>query len=150
MGIFDLFEEKIEVDEVYSDGSHYIGEKKDGLRHGKGTFIWPSDGRRYVGKWKFGVIHGRGLLYYPDRSGRLTFPKYRIEGYACESCLSVEGCIVQIIDKQDGSSDDWPLPGIPYEDYILNHRIPGIDYNPNETNKDLRGFNEKLITYIKR
>ena len=48
-----------------SDGAKYVGEFKDGLRHGKGTFIFP-DGRKYVGEWKDNMLHGQGTFTYPD------------------------------------------------------------------------------------
>ena len=34
-----------------SDGSKYVGEFKDGKRHGQGTFTW-ADGRVEKGIWK--------------------------------------------------------------------------------------------------
>ena len=33
------------------DGDKYVGEFKDGLRTGKGIYIW-SNGDKYVGEWK--------------------------------------------------------------------------------------------------
>jgi len=65
----------------------YIGEFKDGKRHGQGTLTLPlgrvlkgkwrddeivegtttySDGTRYTGTWEFGYRHGQGELIYPD------------------------------------------------------------------------------------
>jgi hypothetical protein len=65
----------------------YIGEFKDGKRHGQGTLYLPfgrvlkgtwhndeivegeatfSDGTRYTGTWGFGYRHGPGELVYPD------------------------------------------------------------------------------------
>ena len=37
----------------------YVGEYKDDMRHGQGTFTW-SDGRKYVGEWRDGKRHGKG------------------------------------------------------------------------------------------
>ena len=42
----------------YSDGK-YVGEVKDGIRHGKGTFTG-TDGSKYVGEWKDNERHGKG------------------------------------------------------------------------------------------
>jgi hypothetical protein len=65
----------------------YIGEFKNGQRHGQGTLYLPlervlegrwrndelvegtanfSDGARYTGTWEFGYRHGKGELIYPD------------------------------------------------------------------------------------
>ncbi len=37
-------------------GAKYVGEWKDGKKHGQGTFI-TSDGDKRVGEWKDGGIH---------------------------------------------------------------------------------------------
>ena len=37
----------------------YVGEYKDGKKHGQGTYTW-FDGGIYVGKWKDGKEHGQG------------------------------------------------------------------------------------------
>ena len=42
----------------------YVGEVKNGLPNGKGTFIDP-DGFRYVGELKNGRLHGQGILAMP-------------------------------------------------------------------------------------
>ena len=46
----------------YPDGSVYVGEVKDGKRHGRGTCTY-SDGI-YDGKWKNDMKHGRGKWTY--------------------------------------------------------------------------------------
>ncbi len=38
---------------TYPDGDKYVGEWKDGKRHGEGTYTW-SDGDKYVGEYKDG------------------------------------------------------------------------------------------------
>lgn len=45
---------------TYSDGT-YSGNFKDGLRHGKGTFI-SANGEKYVGDWEYGNMTGNGTL----------------------------------------------------------------------------------------
>ncbi|MEE2983404.1 MAG: hypothetical protein VX929_08935 [Pseudomonadota bacterium] len=45
----------------------YVGEHKDGKRHGQGTYA-NNDGRIYVGEWKDGVEDGQGRITYPDGS----------------------------------------------------------------------------------
>lgn len=37
----------------------YVGEYKNGKRHGHGTYIWAC-GHKYVGEWKDGKRHGKG------------------------------------------------------------------------------------------
>jgi len=71
----------------YNNGK-YIGEFKNGVREGKGIFIWNNDsksergsrngkkdgkgkkhsneGDRYEGEWKNGVMEGRGIYYFND------------------------------------------------------------------------------------
>ena len=46
-------------------GSKYVGEWKDGVAHGQGTYLFPS-GKKYVGEWKDGNEHGQGTLTYVD------------------------------------------------------------------------------------
>lgn len=41
----------------------YVGEWKDGLKRGKGTYTW-TDGGKYVGLWKDGRQHGKATMYY--------------------------------------------------------------------------------------
>ena len=52
---------------TYLDGSIYVGEWKDGSRHGYGTLTY-EDVREYFGKWKEGLRHGYGTLTYEDKS----------------------------------------------------------------------------------
>ncbi len=89
-----LYQECIEGNCVNGTGTmlfystqKYIGEFKDGKRHGQGTLTLPlgrvlkgkwrddeivegtttySDGTRYTGTWEFGYRHGQGELIYPD------------------------------------------------------------------------------------
>ena len=56
-----MTEERIE----FEDGSVYVGEVKDGKRHGRGTYTY-SDGEKYEGEWKDGKEEGRGTYTYPD------------------------------------------------------------------------------------
>ena len=42
----------------------YVGQYKDGEKHGKGTYTW-SDGGIYVGNWKDGKEHGKGTYTSP-------------------------------------------------------------------------------------
>ena len=44
---------------MYTKGYKYVGEYKDGNRHGKGTWT-ESDGSKYVGEWKNDKMNGFG------------------------------------------------------------------------------------------
>ena len=47
--------------------ANYIGEWKDGKRHGQGTLSY-NDGSKYVGEYKEGKVHGQGTHTYADGS----------------------------------------------------------------------------------
>jgi hypothetical protein len=51
--------------DAWPDGNKYVGEYKDGARHGQGTYTWPS-GSKYVGEYKDGTRHGQGTYTYAD------------------------------------------------------------------------------------
>jgi len=48
-----------------ADKGVYVGEKKDGKRHGQGKFKW-SDGDKYVGEFKDGKQDGQGTYTHSD------------------------------------------------------------------------------------
>lgn len=48
-----------------SRGATYVGDKKNGLPNGTGTYIWPS-GTKYVGDWRDGKMHGQGTISWPN------------------------------------------------------------------------------------
>ena len=47
----------------------YVGQYKDGEKHGKGTYTW-SDGQKYEGKWKDGE-NWNGIQY--DKDGNIKY-----------------------------------------------------------------------------
>ena len=47
---------------TWNDGGKYVGEFKDGLKNGQGTYTW-NDGGKYVGEYKDGKYHGQGTLH---------------------------------------------------------------------------------------
>jgi len=49
------------------DGDKYVGEWKDGKRHGQGTYTF-ANGDKYVGEWKDSLAHGQGTFTYADGS----------------------------------------------------------------------------------
>ena len=50
----------------WPDSSSYSGEVKEGLRHGKGTFVSPNQVTTYEGGWVHGKRNGFGTIYYND------------------------------------------------------------------------------------
>ena len=48
---------------TYANGDQYVGEFKDGLRHGQGTAT-SAIGDRYVGECKDDLFHGQGTMTY--------------------------------------------------------------------------------------
>ena len=49
-----------------ADGDEYVGEWKDGKKHGQGTYT-DVNGDKYVGEFKDGKIHGQGTITYAPR-----------------------------------------------------------------------------------
>ena len=45
--------------------NRYVGDFKDGQRHGKGTF-WYATGAQYIGEWHENLKHGKGVFTYED------------------------------------------------------------------------------------
>ena len=54
---------------TYSDGDKYVGEFKRGYRHGQGTFTW-HNGDKYVGGYKRNAKHGKGVA--TEANGTIT------------------------------------------------------------------------------
>jgi len=52
----------------YSNGVKYIGETKDGKKHGYGVLVWEDDGEIWIGHWKDDVRAGEGLAIKPNGS----------------------------------------------------------------------------------
>ena len=54
---------------VTSPYGKYVGEFKDGKKHGQGTYTW-SDGSKYVGEYKDGEPWNGT---YDDKDGKIIF-----------------------------------------------------------------------------
>ncbi|MBF0294673.1 MAG: hypothetical protein HQL96_05750 [Magnetococcales bacterium] len=50
---------------IYSDGSKYVGEYKNGKINGQGKFTYP-DGSQYIGEYKNNKMNGQGTFIYPN------------------------------------------------------------------------------------
>ena len=48
-----------------SDVVKYVGEFKDGVPHGHGTYTFP-DGEKYAGEFEDGKEHGQGTYTHPN------------------------------------------------------------------------------------
>jgi len=48
---------------AFSNGAKYVGEYKNGKKHGQGALTW-LDGKKYTGEWKDGYMHGQGIYFY--------------------------------------------------------------------------------------
>ena len=62
--VVDEEEEGIQK-KVYPDGSEYVGDLVDGIKHGQGTYTC-ADGKKYMGEWKDGKPHGQGTQTCAD------------------------------------------------------------------------------------
>ena len=50
---------------IWPHGAYYIGDNKDGVKHGKVEYHW-NDGKMYKGQCKNGKWNGQGTMTYPD------------------------------------------------------------------------------------
>jgi len=75
----------------FKDGV-YIGELRNGLPHGVGTFT--SKEFTYIGSWFYGTMSGLGVIHYPDGSFyKGEFYADRRHGHGEEDLLSPAGKI---------------------------------------------------------
>jgi hypothetical protein len=84
----------LKVRVVFPDGSKYIGQIKDGKRHGHGRFINP-DGSEYRGEFRNGEPHGKGISISSDgRRKRVSYDSGRmIEAHLINRTRTREGCV---------------------------------------------------------
>ena len=62
----------------YDNGNKYVGETKDGKRHGYGIFLW-KNGDAWYGPWQNGVRNGYGMnLHY---NGDITYGRWINDTY---------------------------------------------------------------------
>ena len=67
--IFDTSQSSSVRTENYSNGDIYVGEFKDGLRDGEGTYTF-SDDSKYIGQWTDGEMDGEGVFTYTSSGDR--------------------------------------------------------------------------------
>lgn len=51
--------------EVWSDGSYYHGEFREGVKEGEGVYFW-ADGSKYTGAWQNDEMSGQGTFQWAD------------------------------------------------------------------------------------
>ena len=87
---------------THTDGVKYVGEYKDGKRHGQGTYTFP-DGKKYVGGWKDSKYHGQGTLTSSDGKyfvGEFKDSKpWNITGY--DKNGNIKSCLLYTSDAAD-------------------------------------------------
>jgi len=89
-----------------ADKGVYVGEKKDGKRHGQGELTF-SDGSMYEGEYKDGERHGQGTLTKPNGDkyvGEFKDGEMTSQGtYTHSDGSSYEG------EWKDGKQDGWGI-----------------------------------------
>ena len=61
------------VTKTYDNGE-YVGQMKDGKRHGQGTYTY-ANGNKYEGQWEYGLRHGQGTFTWA--SGSIYVGEYK-------------------------------------------------------------------------
>mmetsp|Transcript_106353 Transcript_106353/g.317866 ORF Transcript_106353/g.317866 Transcript_106353/m.317866 type:complete len:235 (-) Transcript_106353:97-801(-) len=101
-----------ETQEVYDDGSSYVGQLSEGLRHGAG--VWSSSSEQYSGQWKCDQRDGQGRQTWQD--GRVYEGQFRngkFHGYGHMEWHMPDGLMVYegqyVDDLKDGEGRYiWP------------------------------------------
>lgn len=101
-----------EAEEVYEDGSSYVGQLSNGLRHGSG--VWTSDSEQYSGQWRGDQRDGQGRQTWQDGrvyEGQFRNGKFhgmgRMEWHMPNGLMVYEGQYVD--DLKDGNGRYiWP------------------------------------------
>ena len=60
---FLSFSNLFSAEKIYSNGDKYIGELKNDIPHGKGTYTY-SRGDKYIGEYKNGEKNGQGTYIF--------------------------------------------------------------------------------------
>ena len=68
---------------TYANGDKYVGAYKDGKQNGQGTFTF-ADGDKYVGEFKDSLFHGQGTYTFADGERYAGF--FMNDGYIPQIC----------------------------------------------------------------
>jgi len=100
------------AEEVYEDGSSYVGQLRDGLRHGDG--VWTSDSERFSGQWRLDQRDGQGRQAWQDGrvyEGQFHNGKFhgqgRMEWHMPNGLMVYEGQYVDDLKEGQGKYI-WP------------------------------------------
>uniref|UniRef100_A0A7S0B9Y0 MORN repeat-containing protein 5 n=1 Tax=Pyrodinium bahamense TaxID=73915 RepID=A0A7S0B9Y0_9DINO len=101
-----------EGEEVYEDGSSYVGQLLSGVRHGNG--VWTSPAEQYAGQWKNDQRDGQGRQTWQD--GRVyegQFKSGKFHGFGHMEWHMPNGMMVYdgqyVDDLKDGTGKYiWP------------------------------------------
>lgn len=67
--------------EIWKDNSYYIGQFKEGRKHGIGTYKW-ANGSMYEGEWSSGCFNGYGIYTFNESKKYMgQFKNNMIHGY---------------------------------------------------------------------
>ena len=116
----------LEPYEIVENGAIYIGQWREGKRHGRGTQIW-SDGSRHDGYWENNKANGKGRIIHADGDvyeGDWVDDKAHGKGvYIHADGARYEGEWIK--DKQHGyGTETWPDGGR-YEGYYEKGKKQG-------------------------
>lgn len=106
-------------------GDKYVGDWKNGVMHGFGTYTWAS-GTKYVGSWENGAQQGKGTLTYAD--GTVKKGQWANGEYVDESTPSYStGCVSG--DCANGYGTYSWSSGEKYEGYWVDYKRNGQGTN---------------------
>ncbi|CAD8063171.1 unnamed protein product [Paramecium primaurelia] len=81
------------INETYSNGQRYVGEKINGKKEGRGRLYY-KEGGYYDGYWKNDKINGQGVLYYasgrPAYDGEWVDDKFQGQGILYNDTPKIE------------------------------------------------------------
>lgn len=79
----------------FTSGARYVGEYRNGMRSGRGSFIFPS-GNIYVGQYQHGLKNGHGAYFHQD-SAKWTWCRYvEDKPYDCKVGLTASSARAEL------------------------------------------------------
>ena len=97
--------EAVKYTKIYDNGEKYIGDLRDGKRHGQGTCFYPN-GHKYEGGWKEDSMFGQGVYTWKDGSV--------YKGEFLENSKSAQGVMTWANGQRYEGT--WMLPNQSYEE----------------------------------